>query len=82
MLNALRNNAKYLKDNMEFNVPSENVLYVAKPMDISMALKLEGYPNRDSTKFLFFKLDILNYTDFKILRLFKEELLDTKDIVS
>jgi len=52
MLNALRNNAKYMKDNMEFNVPSENVLYVAKPMDISMALKLEGYPNRDSTKYI------------------------------
>lgn len=52
MLNALRNNATYLKNNMEFNVPSENVLYVAKSMDINMTLRLEGYPNRDSTKYV------------------------------
>jgi hypothetical protein len=33
------------------NIPSESLLYMAKPMDnISMAFSLEGYPNRDSTK--------------------------------
>jgi hypothetical protein len=35
---------------MEMNIPSEALLYVSKPMDISMAFNLEGYPNRESTK--------------------------------
>ena len=49
-LNALNNPAKYLQDKTEMSIPQEALLYMAKPMDLSMALKLEGYPNRDSTK--------------------------------
>ena len=49
-LNALNNPAKFLVNGMEMNIPPECLLYMAKPMDISMAFKLEGYANRDSTK--------------------------------
>jgi hypothetical protein len=55
-LNALNNPAKYTDKGTEMNIPSDCLLYMAKAMNINMALRLEGYPNRDSTKFLLFLL--------------------------
>lgn len=49
-LGALKNPAKYIQNEMEMIIPHEALLYMSKPMNLSMALKLEGYPNRDSTK--------------------------------
>lgn len=45
---------------MEMNIPSESLLYMAKPMSVSMAFNLEGYPNRDSTKYI----DLYGLHDF------------------
>ena len=36
---------------MEINILSEELLYKSKPFEVSMAFNLEGYPNRDSTKY-------------------------------
>lgn len=49
-LNALNNDAKYIVNGMEMNIPADSLLYMAKPMSVNMAFNLEGYPNRDSTK--------------------------------
>lgn len=47
-IGALRNDAKFLENNEVKTVSGKDLLYVAEEKDINVALRLEGYPNRDS----------------------------------
>ncbi|EGR30969.1 saccharopine dehydrogenase, putative [Ichthyophthirius multifiliis] len=50
-LSALANDAKYL-DNGEIKIiQGQDLLYNSEPKDICIALRLEGYPNRDSLNY-------------------------------
>lgn len=49
---ALKNSARFLKDGEITEIPAEKLLYTAHDVDINMALKLEGYKNRDSIGYI------------------------------
>lgn len=48
---SLLNDALYLENGKPLHVQSHDLLYKAEKKNISMALSLEGYPNRDSVKY-------------------------------
>ncbi|EWS73277.1 saccharopine dehydrogenase (macronuclear) [Tetrahymena thermophila SB210] len=50
-IGALRNDAKFLENNEVKTVSGKDLLYVAEEKDINVALRLEGYPNRDSLQY-------------------------------
>lgn len=50
-IGALRNDAKYLENGEVTTILGKDLLYVAEEKDINIALRLEGYPNRDSLQY-------------------------------
>ena len=50
-IRALKNNAKFLQDGEVVEVPNKDLLVNAKPVEINIALNLEGYYNRDSLSY-------------------------------
>lgn len=50
-IGALRNDAKFLENGEVKTVAGKDLLYAAEEKDISIALKMEGYPNRDSLQY-------------------------------
>lgn len=47
------NDAQYLNNGKPLFVKADDLLYSAEPKNITMALSLEGYPNRDSCRYNF-----------------------------
>lgn len=58
VLRAINNNSKFLKDSKIVEVNSNDLLYSSQKFNISNALNLVGYPNRDSVIYKdIYKLD-------------------------
>lgn len=45
---ALKNDAKFIQNGKEVEILGDELHYYAKPIEVNMALSLEGYPNRNS----------------------------------